>query len=94
MFPNVTFGQLEIFVISLNVIFVFNFGPEPSSGLNPRIAISSACQRLGRTDHTTGLFLEATDRPAVRTKVVVVRREDIAIVVEVQVVRVVAVRSN
>ena len=93
MFPNVTFGQLEIFVISLNVIFVFNFGPEPSSGQNPRIAISPACQRLGRTDHTTGLFLEATDRLADRT-IAVVRRGDIAIGVEAQVVRVVAVRRN
>ena len=38
-------------------------------------------------------FLEATDREAVRP-IVVVRRIDIAIVVKVQVVRVVAVWSN
>ena len=80
-------------MISLNVISVFNFGPEPSSGQNPRIAISPACQRLGRSDHTTGLFLEATDRLADRT-IVVGRRVDMAIVVEVQVVRKVAVRRN
>ena len=41
----------------------------------------------------SGRFLEATDRLPVRT-VVVVRRIDVAIVVEVEVIRVVAIRSN
>ena len=72
------------FVISFSI-----FGPEPSSWQNPRIAIIPACQWLGRNDHTTGLFLEATDRLAERTMVAAPRIDE-AIVVEEQVVRAVA----
>ena len=61
------------------------FGPEPSSGQNPQIAISMACRRLGDTDHTK-LFLEAT-HGLPKSPIVAARWIDAAIVAEVQAVR-------
>ena len=65
----------------------------PGARIRHQNACPYALATRGHMDTLIKSFLEATDREAVRPTVVV-RRIDIAIVVEVQVVRAVAVWSN
>ena len=77
----------------MEVILALTFGPEPSSGQNPRIVFSTVCLQLDRTEYTIKLFLETTDRLPIRPAVFA-RWVNAAKVCEAEVIRIVTVRSN